>query len=100
MEHEPNGRPDEPKPLFELGQLVMTPGVAAATTDDERMLALKRHVTGDWGDVPREDVLQNDWALQNGARLLSSYVSSTREKFWVITEADRSVTTLLLPEEY
>lgn len=85
---------------LQLGQIVMTPGVAEHTTDKDRIAALQRHESGDWGDVPPEDAAQNEWALKNAARVLSSYLSSSRVRFWIITEADRSVTTLLLPEEY
>ena len=85
---------------LQLGQIVMTPGVAANTTEQDRFTALQRHESGDWGDVPREDAAQNEWAQKNDARVLSSYLSSTRVRFWIITEADRSATTLLLPEEY
>ena len=55
---------------------------------------------GDWGELPPEDVRENEWSLAHGARLFSSYRTRTDEKLWVITERDRSVTTLLLPEEY
>jgi hypothetical protein len=87
---------------FELGQLVMTPGV------DETLRAahqaplefLVRHKNGDWGELPEEDVRENEWSLENGARLFSAYTTRTQEGLWVITEWDRSVTTLLLPEEY
>jgi hypothetical protein len=61
---------------------------------------LARHFAGDWGDVSAEDWKGNQYALENGLRILSSYHTSAGEQLWVITEADRSVTTLLLPEEY
>ena len=61
---------------------------------------LARHVTGDWGELPVEDRAENHLSLQQGFRLLSSYRTSAGDKLWVITEADRSATTLLLPEEY
>ena len=60
---------------------------------------LARHVTGDWGELPVEDKAENHLSLQQGFRLLSSYRTSAGDKLWVITEADRSATTLLLPEE-
>lgn len=88
-------------PLFELGQLVATPG-ALELLDRAAMDAmelLRRHVTGDWGNVPPEDAAENTRALEHGWRILSSYTVAD-ETLWVITEADRSVTTLLLPEEY
>ena len=62
--------------------------------------ALSRHKKGDWGDVSMEDWLSNNYALSHGERLLSSYCTVEGVKFWIITEADRSATTVLLPEEY
>jgi len=61
---------------------------------------LLRHKHGDWGELPEEDLRENEWSLQHGARLFSAYRTRTDEKLWVITEWDRSVTTLLLPAEY
>ncbi|MEX1258148.1 MAG: hypothetical protein WEG36_11075 [Gemmatimonadota bacterium] len=62
--------------------------------------SLSRHAVADWGDLDPEDRESNDRALRCGGRLLSSYRTSTEVKFWIITEWDRSVTTILLPEEY
>src|SRR5215211_3735478 len=84
---------------FELGQLVMTPGADLAMRA-ARQVPLEffvRHKNGDWGEVPPEDVRENEWSLENGARLFSAYRTRIDEKVWVITEWDRSVTTLLLP---
>jgi hypothetical protein len=91
----------ERKPLFNLGQLVATPGALMALEKSGRspMDFISRHVTGDWGDIPKEDHEENDFSLKNGLRLLSSY-HTIAGKIWIITEADRSATTLLLPEEY
>jgi hypothetical protein len=61
---------------------------------------LKRHVIGGWGELDEYDRLENERALTDGCRLLSAYILSSGIKFWIITEADRSVTTLLLPSEY
>ena len=61
---------------------------------------LNRHMNGDWGDLPDEDRVENEFSLEHGFRILSSYTTAAGEKLWVITEADRSATTLLLPEEY
>ena len=61
---------------------------------------LGRHVSGDWGDLSEDDRLANVDALANDARILSAYVTAAGERFWIITEADREYTTLLLPEEY
>ncbi|KZE78126.1 hypothetical protein AV654_19315 [Paenibacillus elgii] len=85
---------------FPLGIIYMTPGVGEETSEDDRISALTKHHNGDWGEVCREDWESNDEALKDGCRLLSSYTSSNGVKFWIITEADRSATTFLLPEEY
>lgn len=90
---------------FDLGNLVMTRGVAALLESDagkqlELANAIARHHSGDWGDVDEEDKGRNDKSLEDGTRLLSVYNFGSGEKFWIITEADRSVTTALLPEEY
>lgn len=87
---------------FDLGQVVATPralnALAAVNTMPETLL--RRHQRGDWGDVSAPDAKSNELALRQGSRLLSSYHLSSVVKVWVITEADRSVTTLLLPSEY
>jgi hypothetical protein len=90
------------QPLFDLGQLVATLGALAALekTGQNAMEFLSRHVTGDWGELPKEDKDENQLSLEKGFRLLSSYHTSSGDKIWVITEADRAHTTLLLPEEY
>ena len=83
-----------------LGQTIATPAALEGLTHPEIVAALRRHSAGDWGDVDDEDRAANDGALQTGDRLLSVYRSATGATFWVITEADRSVTTVLLPEDY
>ncbi len=85
---------------FPLGRTVITRGALHALQQDDVRNALARHVRGDWGDVCSEDRSANDEALTFGGRLLSAYRTSGGTKFWVITEADRSATTVLLPEEY
>ena len=87
---------------FWLGQIVATPGALKALEDAQQtpLEFLMRHVSGDWGDVCAEDAAENELALREGFRLLSSYRSAKDAKLWIITEADRSVTTLLLPDEY
>jgi hypothetical protein len=87
-------------PKFSLGQMVATPNALAHVPNDEILLALSRHVRGDWGTLDSEDWQANEQALKHGGRLLSSYHTSGKVKFWIITEADRSVTTVLLPEDY
>ena len=89
--------------LFELGQIVGTPGAIRALADEGIGVAdlLKRHINGDWGDLDAEDKRENDLAVSRPLRILSSYrLTRTRARIWVITEADRSSTTLILPEEY
>jgi hypothetical protein len=87
---------------FELGQMVMTPGADLAMREARQVPPefLLRHKNGDWGELPVEDARENEWSLENGARLFSAYRTRTDEKLWVITEWDRSVTTLLLPGDY
>jgi hypothetical protein len=89
-------------PLFTLGQVVATPGALDALQTakvDPRQL-LKRHVAGDWGDLSDEDKKENDFSIGRELRIFSAYNLSDQTKVWVITEADRSATTLLLPSEY
>jgi len=88
--------------LFPLGQLVATPGALAALARARHtpLDFLSRHVRGDWGELDKEDRRENELSLKRGFRLLSSYRTNAGEKIWVITEADRSVTTVLLPDEY
>ena len=90
------------KPLFDLGQLVATPGALTALekTGQNPMEFLSRHVTGDWGEIPEEDKKENLFSLEKDFRLLSSYRTTAGDRVWVITEADRSHTTILLPDEY
>jgi hypothetical protein len=87
-------------PQFSLGRLVMTPGAREALTKVDITAPLYSHVRGDWGDVCREDWEENDLSLREGYRLLSVYQTADGTKYWVITEVDRSATTLLLPHEY
>ena len=87
-------------PLFKLGRTVITPGAAAALPEPGDWLGLlARHVAGDWGDVGDGDAICNEDALYRGARVLSAY-NVGNERIWIITEADRSATTILLPSEY
>ena len=83
-----------------LGQIVATPNALAHISQADIMAALLRHVGGDWGDVGAEDKLANDRAVVEGTRILSAYRAANGTKFWIITEADRSATTFLLPEDY
>ncbi len=86
--------------LFTLGELCSTPGALHQINMTEIAAALARHNEGDWGECDSEDWEQNEQALRDGSRLFSVYRSSNGVKFWIITEADRSATTVLLPDEY
>lgn len=88
-------------PKFELGQIVYTPGARDLLLENgiDPFELLRRHVNGDWGDLSNDDIAENELSLKEGYRILSNYPIGT-EKIWVITENDRSVTTLLLPNEY
>ena len=88
--------------LFPLGQIVATPGALEALdcAAINAMDLIQRHQSGDWGNVPPADAEENMRSIENGWRILSSYAISDDQNLWIITEADRSVTTLLLPEEY
>ena len=112
-ELEPEEEPEEPaseaapaelkdpsRPKFSLGQVVSTPGALGVLTAEDIGKALGRHQCGDWGDVGPEDWQENNLSLREGFRLLSSYKSASGSEFWINTEADRSVTTILLPSEY
>jgi hypothetical protein len=87
---------------FSLGQVVATPGALAALADAGQTPHefIARHATGDWGELDDDDRCENERSLRDGCRLLSAYLLRNGTKIWVITEADRSSTTLLLPEEY
>ena len=87
---------------FAAGQMVITPAALDALTRRDIDVALQRHLGGDWGEVCDADRQENELALTQGFRLFSVYRASdgTNRKFWIITEANRSVTTILLPEDY
>lgn len=95
----------EPIMKFNPGQLVMTRGVndLIAENDEFAMhvsLSLKRHLAGDWGELCDEDRAMNELALLDGERLFSAYAIAGVPPIWIITECDRSVTTILFPDEY
>ena len=95
-------------PLFTLGNILATPGALDACSHEHRLACLSRHVRGDWGSVDAEDAATNDDAVTSGFRILSAYPIDPAKPckgfgdncLWIITEADRSVTTFLLPSEY
>lgn len=86
--------------LFPMGRIVMTRGVQASIAADEILVAVIRHSQGDWGNLCEEDEKRNDEAMVYSMRLFSQYLASDGTKFWIITEQDRSYTTILLPNEY
>ncbi len=85
---------------FLLGQVMITPGALQVLPAREVWESMQRHVQGDWGDICEGDWKLNDDALKHEGRLLSRYLSKRGTRFWIITEWDRSLTTVLLPEEY
>jgi hypothetical protein len=87
---------------FQPGRIVATPGALAAleASGEAPVSYLARHIAGDWGDVGEHDRRENELSLIHGFRLLSAYTLNSGTKIWIITEADRRASTLLLPEEY
>jgi len=90
--------PEQP-PKFSLGHVVITPNALASLAPEDVQAGLYRHHAGDWGDVCPDDHAENELSLKHGLRLFSVYRSNGL-KFWIITEADRSATTILMPEDY
>jgi hypothetical protein len=97
LPHRPAGRF-----LFELGQIVATPGALRITEEHDINAGelLRRHASGDWGNLCEEDRAENDVALREGHRIFSAYGPKDDHRVWVITERDWSVTTLLTPSDY
>jgi hypothetical protein len=87
------------QPKFPLGQIVVTSNALSILSEAEIQDGLRRHASADWGNVGLEDSALNDSALQDGSRLLSAYGDGSK-RFWIITESDRSVTTILMPDDY
>ena len=94
-------------PIFELGQVVATPGAIEAinSAGETALIILQRHASGNWGEVDPHDAAANEAAVEDGSRILSAYRTATGIRIWVITEAQddsghRAATTILLPEEY
>ena len=88
------------KPKFPLGRVVITANARETLGHDDVLQALARHAGGDWGDLCQADRQENEFSLDKRLRLLSAYHAAAGTKFWIITEADRSATTILLPEDY
>ena len=95
-----HARIDELVPKFAFGRIVATPAALRAIPEEEILRSLARHAQADWGDLDLADRAANERALARGGRLFSQYHSIRGVKFWIITEADRSATTVLLPEDY
>jgi hypothetical protein len=89
-----------PVAKFRLGRIVATPNALEALTHEDISSAISQHQAGDWGELSKKDRIANDQSVLDKSRILSSYRSANGLKFWVITEADRSVTTVLMPEDY
>jgi hypothetical protein len=87
---------------FTLGQTFITPGAQEAIqiAGQTEIEFLRRHMSGDWGDLSDDDIIENEASLKEGFRILSSYQTVNGQQLWIITEADRSATTILLPSEY
>lgn len=100
MTSTPTPTPTIKRRPFTLGEIIATRGVIVEVHPDDFTQGLGRHAICDWGDCCLEDRNMNDDALEHGNRLLSVYRDRNGVKFWIITEADRSVTTILLPSEY
>jgi len=87
-------------PKLSLGEVILTPGAAAKLPPEDVTAALRRHARGDWGDISLEEKQLNDVRAEKAGPVASIFTSSNGTKFFVLTEPDRSVTTVLLPEEY
>jgi hypothetical protein len=101
MKGESNGQAAvPPTPKFRLGRTVITSNALTKLSQSDIDNALRLHHLADWGDLGAHDREANERALHDGGRLLSAYRSDREEKFWIITEADRSATTVLMPGDY
>ena len=89
-----------PVAKFRLGRIAVTRNALTKLTQEDILRGIQRHQAGDWGELRPEDRLQNEHALSDGARLVSVYRSPAQVKFYIITEADRQRSTVLLPEDY
>jgi hypothetical protein len=90
----------ENKAKFNTGRILITPNAQRSIYPVDVMASLSRHVQGDWGDVGKDDWNENEFSLDKYLRLFSVYHDRAGIKFWIITEADRGSTTILLPEDY
>jgi hypothetical protein len=90
----------EPSPKLDLGNVIITPGAASKLPPEDVQRALRRHARGDWGEISEQEQRANDARLEEGGTIASIFTASNGERFYVLTEADRTVTTVLLPHEY
>ncbi len=90
----------DPIAKFHLGRLITTPQALECLDPEDILRGIQRQLAGDWGDLSNDDFSANDQALVEGRRVLAPYIASNGTKFWIITEADRSVTKVLLPTDY
>ena len=88
-----------PVTIFRLGRIVTMPNALESLTQDDILLGIQRHQAGDWGNLTDDNRAANDRALAQGGRIVSAYNAMNGTRFWLITEADRSATTILLPED-
>jgi hypothetical protein len=95
-----NGERSPEHGLFDVGTVCITPGALESVSRLEALIALARHATGDWGDCGAEDWQENELSVNEQLRLFSVYHTPDGTKYWIITEADRFTTTILLPDEY
>ena len=86
--------------LFKLGQIVATSNVLTKVPSEDILKGLRRHAVGDWGELCDEDRASNEHGIHHGQRILSAYLDRYGTRYWIITEWDRSLTTILLPEDY
>jgi hypothetical protein len=93
-------RTENISPLFPLGNLLITPTARDLLTPEIIANLLQRHQCGDWGDMTAEDKQENDYSVPRALRIFSAYNVGEGERVWLITEADRSATTILTPEDY
>ena len=89
-----------PVAKFRVGRILSTPNALSQLTSEDILIGIQRHQAGDWGDVSDADRQKNEVALKQGFRLWSVYHDANGVKFWIITEADRSATVVLMPEDY
>ena len=91
---------EPPRAKFRCGRMMTSANALSRLSNEDILRGIGRHQAGDWGDVSEEDRQKNELSLQKGFRLWSVYHDANGVKFWIITEADRSATTVLMPEDY